>query len=139
MEVSALVILLVVLALTVRLLVGAHRLLVSRRSTLARIAVATAGVGYGIDPALRVEAPGLAACLLTIGVVAAASLIRDLIRVLDRMPRSRSVGLTRTVADLDRSSRPSPALEQTAWSPGPCQRRVTVSRRARHGQIRPAS
>ena len=140
MAVSALVILLVALALVVRLLGTAHGLLVSRRSALARIAVATTGVGYGIDLALRDEAPGLAAGLLAIGADAAVSLIRDLIRALDRMPRSRSVGLTRVVADLDRSSRRGATFEPTTWSRSSCQRRVAVSRvRARHGQVRPAS
>lgn len=75
MTVTALVILLSVIAVAARTATAVQQVLIARRGLLGRLVIATAGLGYGLAEPLRGTGAGM--CLTALGGWAAASLAAD--------------------------------------------------------------
>lgn len=73
MAVTALIIVLATAGTAAWLATALHRALIGHRSRLARLIIAVAGLGYGLQPALHGQRLGLA--LTAVGCVAALSLL----------------------------------------------------------------
>lgn len=87
MTVTAIIVLLAAVGLGMRITLGVHRALIGRRSSLTRLVVGVAGLGYGLADALRGTLLGLV--LAGLGATAIGVLLRDLRRILCRLANRR--------------------------------------------------